>query len=195
MSTTTPTPPKQDSEDPVLERLRLLVQRAEEGDEAALPELRVALDANPWCWERYGDLGRQAQAAWLELLAGSNLMLKESVGRRAELLREELAGPEPSPLERLLVERVVSCWLQTSYADAAYAQLKGASPAQHTAALRRQNSAQNRYLQSVRALVTVRRLLRPGLSPVDLALRPVPEKRAGRLAGAPVPADGEPVLN
>jgi hypothetical protein len=38
-------------------------------------------------------------------------------------------------------------------------------------------------------------LLRPGLSPVDLALRPVPERPAGRLAGASATAAGEPVLN
>jgi hypothetical protein len=62
-------------------------------------------------------------------------------------------------------------------------------------ALRRQNSAQQRHLQAVKALATVRKLLRPGLSPVDLALRPVPEQPTGRLAGASVPADGEPVLN
>jgi hypothetical protein len=142
-----------------------------------------------------GPRGRQSQAAWLQLIAGPNLMLHESTRRKAEQLRAELAGPAPSPLERLLVERVVACWLQTNYADAAYAQLKGNGQVQHTAALRRQNSAQQRYLQAVKALATVRKLLRPGLSPVDLALRPVPERPAGRLAGAPAPADGEPVLN
>jgi hypothetical protein len=192
MSTTTTAPPKQEE---ILERLQRLVERAEQGDEAALPELRVALDVNPWCWQRYGDLAQQSMAAWLQLIAGSNLMLHESTRRKAEQLRAELAGPGPSPLERLLAERVVACWLQTNYADATYAQLKGATPAQHTAALRRQNSAEHRYLQSVRALVTIRKLLRPGLSPVDLAMRPVPEQPAGRLAGASVPADGEPVLN
>jgi hypothetical protein len=192
MSTTTTTPPKQDE---VLERLQRLVQRAEGGDESVMPELRVALDANPWCWQRYGDLAQQSMAAWLQLVAGKNLLLLESAQRKAEQLRVELAGPAPSPLERLLVERVVACWLQTNFADAAYAQLKGATPAQHTAALRRQNSAQQRYLQAVKALATVRKLLRPGLSPVDLAMRPVPEQPAGRLTGAAAPADGEPVLN
>ena len=192
MSTTATEAPKQDE---VLERLRRLVERAERGDETVLPELRVALDANPWVWERYGDLAKQSQAAWLQLVAGNNLLLLESARRKAEQLRAELAGPGPSPLERLLVERVVACWLQTNFADASYAQLKGNGPAQHTAALRRQNAAQQRYLQAMRALVTIRKLLRPGLSPVDLALRPVPEQPAGRLAGAPVPADGEPVLN
>jgi hypothetical protein len=175
--------------------LRRLVQRAEEGDQAALPELRVALDANPWCWERYGDLGRQAQAAWLELLAGSNLMLHESTRRKAEQLRSELGGHEPSPLERLLVERVVSCWLQSSYADIAYAQLKGNGPAQHTAALRRQNSAQHRYLQAVRALATVRRLLRLAPAPVEIATRLGSQERvpAGRRDLAP--AQGVAVEN
>jgi hypothetical protein len=196
MSTTTTAPPKQDGEDQVLEQLHRLVQRAEQGDETVLGELRVALDANPWVWERYGDLGRQSQAAWLLLIAGRNLLLLESTQRKAAQLRAELAGPQPSPLERLLVERIVSSWLQTNYADSAYAQLpKGANPAQHTAALQRQNSAQQRYLQALKALATVRKLLRPGLSPVDLALRPVPERPAGRLAGASAPADGEPVLN
>ena len=193
MSTTTTTPPKQDE---ILEQLRQLVERAEQGDASVMGELRVALDANPWVWERFGDLTKQSQAAWLLLIAGRNLLLLESTQRKAERLRAELAGPKPSPVERLLVERIVSCWLQTNYADSAYAQLpKGANPAQHTAALQRQNSAQQRYLQAVKVLATVRKLLRPGLSPVDLALRPVPERPAGRLAGAPVPADGEPVLN
>ena len=118
------------------------------------------------------------------------------VGRLVLGLAERLlAGPGPSPLERLLVERVVACWLQVHYSDASYAQLKGTNPAQHTAALQRQNSAQQRYLQALKALATVRKLLRPGLSPVDLAMRPVPERPAGRLAGASAPADGEPVLN
>jgi hypothetical protein len=192
MSTTATEAPKQDE---VLERLRRLVERAERGDETVLPELRVALDANPWCWQRYGDLSKQSQAAWLQLIAGRNLLLLESTQRKAAQLRAELAGPQPTPLERLLVERIVSSWLQTNYADSAYAQLKGNSPAQHTAALQRQNSAQQRYLQAVKALATVRKLLRPGLSPVDLAMRPVPEQPAGRLAGASVAADGEPVLN
>ena len=192
MPTTTTTPPKQDE---ILDRLRKLVQRAEQGDEAVLPELRAALDANAWVWERYGDLSQQSQAAWLQLLAGRNLLLLESARRKAAQLRTELAGPGPSPLERLLVERVVACWLQVHYSDASYAQLKGTNPAQHTAALQRQNSAQQRYLQAVKSLVTVRKLLRPGLSPVDLALRPVPEQPAGRRAGASVAAEGAPVLN
>ena len=175
--------------------MQRLVERAERGDESVLGELRAALDVNPWVWERYGDLAKQSQGAWLQLVAGNNLLLLESARRKAEQLRAELAGPAPSPLERLLIERIVATWLQVHYSDASYAQLKGTNPAQHTAALQRQNSAQQRYLQAVKALATVRKLLRPAPSPLDLAMRPVPEQPAGRLAGAPALADGEPVLN
>jgi hypothetical protein len=111
------------------------------------------------------------RSRWLQLIAGKNLLLLESTQRKAAQLRTELAGPEPSPLEWLLVERIVACWLQVHYSDAAYAQMKGGGPAQHTAALRRQNSAQQRYLQTVKALATVRRLLRPAPAPVEIAAR------------------------
>jgi hypothetical protein len=165
------------AETEILQRLQSLVKRAEQGDESALPTLRAALDANPWIWERYGDLAQQSQAAWLQLIAGPNLLLRESVERKAEAMRAELAGPGPSPLEKLLVERVIACWLQTQYADAAYAQQQNPSPAQHTAALKRQAGSHQRYLHSIKTLATVRKLLKPALSPVDLALRPIAESR------------------
>ena len=105
MSTPTPTPTKQ--EDPILERLHQLVRRAEAGDETVLGELRAALDVNPWVWERYGDLAKQSQAAWLQLIAGKNLLLLESTQRKAAQLRAELAGPGPSPLK--------GCWSSASW--------------------------------------------------------------------------------
>ena len=156
------------TETETLERLQSLVKRAEQGDESALPELRVALDANPWIWERYGDLAQQSQAAWLQLIAGPNLLLRESVERKAAQLRAELAGPGPSPLEKLLVERVIACWLQVQYADAAYAQQTSPSPGQHTAALKRQAGSHQRYLHAIKTLATVRKLLKPAPSTLEL---------------------------
>jgi hypothetical protein len=166
------------TETETLERLQSLVKRAEQGDESALPELRVALNANPWIWERYGDLAQQSQAAWLQLNAGPDLLLRESVERKTEQLRTELAGPGPSPLEKLLVERVIACWLQTQYTDAAYAQLQNPSPGQHTAALKRQAGSHQRYLHSIKTLATVRKLLKPAPSTLELLGYP-----AGKGAG------------
>jgi hypothetical protein len=98
------------------------VRRAREGDRTVLPELRRLLDQNPRVWQCHGDLAQQAEEAWLRLAAGHDLFLHESLIRKLRDLRGELAGPDPSPLEQLLVGRIVACWLQVHYADAVYAQ-------------------------------------------------------------------------
>ncbi len=178
-------------------RLQRLIRRAQEGDPAVLDELRAALDANPTVWERCGDLALQAQASWLNLVAGTDLFLHESLSRKLEQVKSELGVETATPLERLLIDRVAACWLQTHYADAAYAQLKQPTPAQHTAALRRQSACQQRYMQAIKTLVITRKLLRPALSPVDLAMRPSADTRASRATGGRLRPEGEPlgVLN
>jgi hypothetical protein len=37
------------------------------------------------------------------------MAIKEMAERRLKLLRKELAGPNPTPLETLLVERIALC--------------------------------------------------------------------------------------
>jgi hypothetical protein len=137
--------------------------------------------------------------AWLELVAGPNLLLREALERKLAELKADLAGPAPSKLEELLVARVVAGWLQVHYADATYAQLKGnATPAQHSAMQKRQTAAQHRYLQAIKALATVRKLLKPGPSPLELAPRAMAEtpgdlpSRCGRSTS---PANGLAVVN
>jgi len=163
-----------------VDRLAELVQRAQQGDTSVIPALRDALEAAPSVWREYGDLAAQAQEAWLQLLSGTDYMLAESVRLKLSALRQELGAEGASPLEKLLVERIVACWLQTHYADALYAQAKGP---QSTAPVRqelmkRQESSQRRYLAAIKQLALVRKLLKPALSPLQLALSTVGEERA-----------------
>ena len=162
------------------ERLAELVQRAQQGDLTVMPLLREALVADPSIWQEYGDLAAQAQEAWLQLLAGTDHLLAESVRLKLAALRQELGAECASPLEKLLIERIVACWLQTHYADALYAQARGP---QSTASVRqelmkRQESSQRRYLAAIKQLALVRKLLKPALSPLQLALGTVGEERA-----------------
>ena len=53
--------------------------RDAQGDLTVLPLLRDALEADPSVWQEYGDLAAQAQEAWLQLLAGTDYLLAESV--------------------------------------------------------------------------------------------------------------------
>jgi hypothetical protein len=158
------------------------VQRAQQGDASALPELRRALDEQPELWRRCGDLAAQAEAAWLRLAAGPDLLLRESLARKLEELKSELGGPDPSPLERLLVGRVASLWLQVHYADTVYAQTRGpvATPALLRELQRRQDSAERRDQAAIKQLALVRKLLRPSVAPVEVAGRLHSGGRRGR---------------
>jgi hypothetical protein len=150
------------AEAPATERMRRLLERAEGGDRSAMPALELLLDATPEVWRTYGDLARVAEDAWVELVAGPNLLLKESLRRKlAELKSELLSGPAASPLERLLVGRVAAGWLQTAYADAAAAQAreKPLDLAQLEQQQRRQERAQKGYLAAIRTLAWIRKLL------------------------------------
>jgi hypothetical protein len=144
------------------------------GDQTALPLLRHHLDSHPEVWRHCGDLALLARELWLDLFAGTDLLVAESARRKLDEMRAELAGPNPTPLEALLVDRVLVCWLQAQYADASYAQTRGrdATPATMRELMKRQESAQKRYLASLKQLAVVRKLV--------LAVYPAPLRIAAR---------------
>jgi hypothetical protein len=152
-----------------MDRLRSLVQRAQQGDQAALPALRLMLDEHPEIWHESGDLARQAELAWIGMIAGQDLLMNEALERQLASMKTELAGGDASPLGRLLVTRVTACWLALHHAEGTYPKMHGATPAQHIAAQKRINAAQTRFLQAIKALATVRKLLQPARSPVEIA--------------------------
>ena len=145
---------------PVVAGLADLVARARQGDREVLPALRAYLDDHPEVWRVVGDLAVQAREIWLDLVAGSDMLLAESIRKKMDDMRLELAGPSPTPLESLLVERILVTWLQVSHADAMAGQARGpgATAAVRQELAKRQESAQRRYLASVKQLAVVRRL-------------------------------------
>src|SRR5262245_49910915 len=126
---------------------------AKKGDSGVLPRLRELLREFPVLAESYGNLAAQAEAGWAALAAGPDLYLRECVLQKAEALRGELGGPSPSPVERLLAERAVACWLQVYYFDALEAQAVGReSPRLAAFRARRQDQAHRSYLSALASL-------------------------------------------
>src|SRR5262245_12186385 len=116
------------------------------------------------------------------MAVGDNLLMAESLSRKLEALKADLAGPSPSPLDVLLVERIAACWLQASYFDALAAQTRDLSPRQAGDLQRRQDATHRRLLSAVRALETYRRHLKPAgpvSSPEPVPV--IPESIASRL--------------
>ena len=191
MSTQTPTKPYP-------AELKAVLERANAGDETVLPQLKKAFDEHPELVPHFGDMAEHAKQALLTLAAGKCLTAREAISRQMDELRTRLAATAATELERLLLDRVCVSWLWVYHADVNLAERvladAGASPAGQ-AAQRRLDSAHRRFLTATKALATLQKLVRPAPSPLDLAMRPVPERPAGRLSGSSVAADGEPVLN
>jgi len=165
-----------------------LVKRAQAGDSTTLPELRRLLQTPAYVDALGGDLARQAEASFINAAGGKDLAVREALTRKLEIMRAELAGKSPTPVERLLVERVVACWLQVQDADARYAQAQGtATMAQGDYQQRRMDRAHRRYMSALRTLALVRKLAVPVLQ-VNIADKQV-NVGAGSLP-SPVPSAG-----
>ena len=137
-----------------------------------MPELRELLK-DPASVDSFGgDLARQAQLSLVERFTGKNLLYKESLQRKLELLRDELAGPSTTPLERLLVDRVVTCWLHLHHLEVIYANKESMPLAVGTYYERSISAAQKRYLAAIKTLALVRKQAVPVLQ-VNIAKKQV----------------------
>jgi hypothetical protein len=145
---------------------------AREGNEETVPQLRKWLvDPDFVNWVG-GNLGDVAQAVLVNKMAGNNLPFREAVLKKGELLRNEIAGPNPSPIERLLVERVVACWMYLNYLEIIYAENEEKSLAQGLYRQKVLDRVHGRYLSALKALADVRRLALPALQ-VNIAKKQV----------------------
>ena len=154
----------------VQERLKILEdlsKKAEAGDEDARKELKQAVrESSPTVIARASDVGRRAQHLLIETAAGGNILTQYALSERLEMKREEIAGENPTPLEVLLTERVVACWMLVELFDALMAgQLWKKTPTEKRVTERAlryylhwQETANKRFLAAVQALARVRKL-------------------------------------
>ena len=92
---------------PSVEHVVNLLERIKAGEHSLLPELRLALNDQPEIWKSFGDLGQHAKEAWLTLVAGSDLGLRECLRRKIADDERAIAGHDASRLESLMATRVV----------------------------------------------------------------------------------------
>ncbi len=144
-----------------------LLIREEADDEAASRELVALHNAVPRLWKDLDLLRQNAERSWLDLLQpaveSGRGFTREAIRRELERVRDDAAGQDPSPLERLLADRVAICWLATVHADRQYAYRlqDGMTFKESEFYQRRCERTQRQLLRAVQTLATVRRLLRP----------------------------------
>jgi hypothetical protein len=148
-----------------LEKLRGLLGKAEKGDKDAVPEIRQILDERPDLAWQFVDVAQVAEEALIEKMTGEeDLAVKEIMRCQLKAMREEIAGENPSPLERLLAERVVATWLQIQLFEGLYASdmSKSMTIAQDSYHQKRLDQTYRRHLSAIRALAQMRKLLKGG---------------------------------
>jgi hypothetical protein len=156
--------PAKDAVPKTTEEIRALLKRTRAGDMSTVPVVRRMLE-NPAAVRMFGgELAEEVIGSFTRSLAGENIGAREAVGKKIELLRAELLGENPTPVERLLVERVVACWLQVQDAELRAAQGQNdATYRQRDFYQRRMDATNRRFLAAVRTLALVRKLAVPAL--------------------------------
>src|SRR5205814_399087 len=108
-------------------------------------------------------LTTDAEDAVLSRLVGKDLVHKELLRRRLARMKRELCGADPTPLERLLVERVALTWADAQIWDILFAAENKLSLQQAEYVSRARERANRRFLTAARTLAQVRKLALPAV--------------------------------
>jgi hypothetical protein len=152
-----------------LAELQALSKKAEAGDKDARKKLRLMVrDSSAEVIGRASDVGRKMGQTLAHTASGGDPLIEEALHAKLDLMRAQIAGEDPTPLEMLLTERVVSLWMLTTVLEALLAtqyrrDVEGGperlSPSYILQQSRILESATRRYFAAVRELARVRKLL------------------------------------
>jgi hypothetical protein len=153
----------------IMKEINDVFRRIDAGDASLMPHVTAAFDYNPagMIERNGGDLAKRVVEGLTDLLAGPGLFGREAVRRAFLKVLGDLAGSDPTPLERLLAERAALDWLALHEAELQCLSQETdrflIKPAEFFE--RRRGRAHKQFLRSCRELAVVRRLARrPGLT-------------------------------
>ena len=138
-----------------------LMERAKGGDEDAVLNIREILDGSAdLAWHFIKGPGTMAESVLIDhITKDKDLASKELLKHQLESMRIEVAGENPSPLERLLAERVVATWLEVQLFSGLYGvNLGKLTLSQGDYHQKRLDRAHKRHLSAIRTLAQIRKL-------------------------------------
>lgn len=154
-----------------LDRVTKIIDDANHSRKGSKEALVKLLDEYPELATLGGDVASKAENSILETATGGNVLVKETTRRQLATMRQKLARPTDGELERLLVDRVVLCWLSLHAAERGRADewRPSIGPAMADFWDRHVSKLNADYLNACKTLATVRRLLRPMVAQVNIA--------------------------
>jgi hypothetical protein len=136
-----------------------LLKRARDGDPSTRKEIRAFLERDGDLFAEF-EMGHLTDVKLSRLGRDDNVIVQEVSLRELRRTAEELAGPNPTPLERMLAHRVAVCQLSVHHAEYRLASQSGKEVTLNYMEYleRRVDSAHRRLLQAAKMLATVRKL-------------------------------------
>jgi hypothetical protein len=113
--------------------------------------------------ELYGNSYGRARWGLIGNVAGKDVATQEALRQNINSVRDDLAGPNPTPLERILSERVALCWFDAHETDRRYVDQSGLTFKEAEYHEARRDRAHKRFLAACKTLATVRKLALPAL--------------------------------
>jgi hypothetical protein len=138
----------------------LSAMKAARPSDAARQEYRALLDQMPEVWKKTGDLARRARLSLSERFERFPRWHEEIKHATAELQRD-LGHDTASPIERVLIEQIVICYIDLHSMEVIYSQQikDNVSFSQMQSWDEVLDKRNTRFLRSVETLARVRRLL------------------------------------
>jgi hypothetical protein len=156
-----------DERETKIDWLQALSSQAEGGDKEARAELRRAVaKCSPAIIAEASNVARRAEKMLVKTISAGEPLMHEALQVRLEHMRTEIAGENPTPLERLLAERVVAGWLLVEVLEALLAAqfhrdapISSRVPPSYTIQMSKiLESATRRHLAAIRTLAQIRKL-------------------------------------
>jgi hypothetical protein len=135
------------------------VALAQRGDPEAARQALALVRGNENERELIGvfvDVGAKLQRHMAEQMGLKGPFLARAFERQLEIMREDLGATNAPALEKMLIERVISCWLQVGQIETEMA--NQAHPQLLEALDRRLQRAHKRHLTAIKALADVRKV-------------------------------------
>lgn len=149
---------------PTREAFDDLIKLANAGDRAAVETLSKLLDDNPQLWQQVGDLARNSETLLILRIAGSDCLTRESIERQIGTMRQTMTSPRASPMEKLLIDQIVICFLQQQYVNINHPTTSDVDIPAGRFILQQRESAQRMFNAAQQALHTYRKFAPPQLS-------------------------------
>ena len=110
-------------------------------------------------WVQQGNLSREIRDLLITQLSVGDLARREAITRWCAAQFQALAGPTPSPLEAMLVDEILTCWLDLDrWRLTSEALDKAPTRGDQQAVQQRVDAAQQRLLKAVKTLAQIRKL-------------------------------------